>query len=121
MNWFVQHIPNYVDVDPPQKILFDTTKELLNIEVVKRYGQLPDFSHFAIHGSYLMEISNNGFHWIVVGRLGNPTTVDLLQWDGGKYKVQLNDGTIVDLIGKDVRSSCGDLVTLRDGTIVKKA
>lgn len=120
MNWFLQHVPNFVDVDqPPQRIPFETTEELLNLEVVKRYGKRPDFSHFAISDNYLMEISDGGRHWWVVGRLGDPTAVDLPQWDGGKYKAQLKDGTVVELTRKDVYSSCGDVLTLADGTTAK--
>ena len=120
MNWFLQHVPNFVEVDkPPQKVPFETTEDLLNLEVVKRYRQRPDFSHFAISDNCLMEISAGDLHWWVVGRIGDPGVVDLPQWDGGKYKAQLKDGTVVDLTWKDVRSSCGDVLTLRDGTTAK--
>lgn len=118
MNWFVQHIPNFVDIDEqPKRIPFETTEDLLNLEVVKRYGQRRDFSHFAISDNYLMEISEGGLHWWVVGRIADPAAVDLPQWDGGKYKARLADGLDVDLLGKDVVSSCGNVLTLRDGTV----
>ena len=119
MNWFMQHIPNFVEADKPQKIPFETTEELLNLEIVKRYGQQPDFSHFALSGNLLMEISNGGLSWWVIGYIGDPTTVNLPQWDGGKYTARLKNGSIVELAGKDVCSSCGDILTLSDGTTAK--
>ena len=120
MNWFRQHIPTFVDVDEsPQRIPFETLGELLNLEVLKWYGQQADFSHFAISDNCLMEISAGGLRWWVVGYLGDPAAVDLPQWDGGKYKAEMKDGTVVDLSGAEVKSSCGDVLTLRDGTTAK--
>lgn len=44
---------------------------------------------------------------------------DLPQWDGGKYRAELPDGRVVELsggAGGDVVSSCGEVLTLRDGS-----
>lgn len=120
MNWFSPHIPVFVDVDKrTEKIPFETTEDLLNLEVVKRYKQRPDFSHFAVSDNLLMEISAGGLYWWVVGYLGDPAAVDLPQWDGGKYQAKLPDGRTVELTSKDVVSSCGDVLKLRDGTTAK--
>ena len=121
MNWFKQHIPSFFDVDEkPKKINFNTTEELLNLEIVKRYGKREDFSHFAISDNTIMEISNNGMHWWVVGFIGDPSLVDLPKWDGGKYEAELNNGKIVIINGNDVVSSCGGILTLKDGSTAKK-
>jgi hypothetical protein len=81
-NTFRQHIPGFVGDpdDSPKEYTFETTEELLALEVVQRYGKGPDFSHFALFGDLLMEISDGGRHWWVVGYLGDPTSVDLPQW-----------------------------------------
>ena len=93
MNTFKQHIPNFVDLDEePPTYNFNTTEELLELEVVKRYGRSKDFSYFAMSEEYLMEISDNGFKWWVVGRIKYPESVDLPQWNGGKYRAEFPNG-----------------------------
>lgn len=42
-----------------------------------------------------------------------------VKWDGGKYKAEMPDGTIKTLTD-EVYSSCGDKLTLRDGTEAKR-
>lgn len=81
MNWFLQHIPGFVDIEEkPQKIPFETTEELLNLEVVKRYSSNPCFSHFAVSNNLLIEISDDGTHW-VVGYIGDTTKIKLPKWE----------------------------------------
>lgn len=117
MNSFIQHIPSFVDIDErPKEIPFNTTGDLLNIDVVKQFANQDEGSWFAIKGKCLMHISDNGFHWWVVGYIKNPMAVDLPAWDGWKFRAKLNDGTVTELSGQDVISVCGDLLTLRDGT-----
>ena len=92
MNEFRQHIPNFVDIKAPLLDKFETTEDLLNLEIVQRYGKRKDFSHFAISDNCLMEISDEGFHWWVVGYIKKPNEVDLPKWDGGKYRAELPNG-----------------------------
>ncbi len=116
MNYFKQHIPNFVDMDKrPEWIPFATTEELLNLEVVKRYGRKKNFSHFAMSDNYLMVIADEGFIWRVVGRIKNPDEVDLPQWEGWKFRAEMPSGEQV-ILGDEVVVSCGDTLTLRDGT-----
>ena len=117
MNKFTQHIPNFVDGATPEIFEFETTEQLLNSEVVKRYKG-DDFSNFAMSDSHLMVISDNGFNWWVVGRIQDPSRVDLPLWDGGKYRAKLESGEEV-VLSNEVVSSCGDVLTLRDGTKAK--
>lgn len=119
MNEFRQHIPNFVDIDAPPPSKFETTEDLLNLEIVQRYGKGKNFSHFAISDNCLMEISDEGFHWWVVGYIKEPDKVDLPKWDGGKYQAKLSNGEIVTLTSKEIYSSCGDELTLKDGTKAK--
>lgn len=119
MNSFRQHTPSFVDVDRPEAIPFETTEQLLALEVVRRYGKRPDFSHFALSGDLLMEISDEGHHWWVVGYIDQPELVDLPKWVYGKYRAELPDGTRVDLEGSVIMKSCGDELTLRDGTTAR--
>lgn len=115
MNTFRQHIPTFVyDGEPPHAYQFSTTEELLSLEVVQRYKR-EGFSHFAMRGHLLMAISDEGFHWWVVGSIADPATVDLPVWGGARYRARLPDGTIT-VLGKEVVSSCDDVLTLRDGT-----
>ena len=116
MATFRQHIPAFVDIDgPPPVAEFSTTDELLALEIVHRYGKGPGFSHFAMSDNHLMEISDEGFEWWVVGSVSDPSAVDLPKWGGGKFRAELPDGSRV-VLGSEVVSSCGDVLTLRDGT-----
>ena len=86
MNKFKQHIPNFVDFGKaPEWIEFETTEDLLNLEVVQRYSKRRDFSHFAISGDLLISILDKGYKWWVVGYIEDPTVVDLPKWQP-KYK-----------------------------------
>lgn len=120
MNTFKQHIPAFVDVDSPPVQNFETTQELLALEIVQRYVKDKGFSHFAMSGNLLMKICDEGYRWWVVGRIGDPSSIDLPKWDGGKYRAQLPNGDVVELTGQDVYSSCGDELTLHDGTKAKE-
>ena len=45
MNKFKQHIPNYVDVDrQPEWIEFNSTQELLELELVQSHKEYKNFS-----------------------------------------------------------------------------
>ncbi len=119
MNKFTQHIPSFVDHrgEIPNGA-FETTDDLLRLEIVKRYGKGEDFSHFALSGNHLMQISDSGFkHW-VVGYIEKPNEVDLPKWEGWKFRAILPNGEKV-VLDKEVISSCGDVLTLRDGTTAK--
>ena len=65
-----------------------------------------------------MVIHDDGFHWWVVGYIENPADIDLPKWDGWKHKAKMPDGSIKTLTD-EVISSCGDILTLRDGTKAK--
>jgi len=116
MNRLTQHIPNFVETrgEQPPTGEFETTEELLSLEVVQRYKH-DDFSHFAMSDNHLMVISDDGFkHW-VVGYVKNPESVDLPKWAGWKFRAELPNGEKV-ILSSEVVSSCGDVLTLRDGT-----
>jgi hypothetical protein len=116
MATFRQHIPAFVETGgPPPATEFANTEELLALEVVQRYGKSKDFSHFAMSDRHLIEVRDDGFHWWVVGSVSDPAIVDLPQWEGWKFRAELADGTRA-IIGNEVVSSCGDVLTLRDGT-----
>jgi len=120
MNTFTQYIPNFVECSsPPPEIPFETIEDLLNIECVKYTAEIPKFERFVLDGHYLMVVLKGGLSWWIVGAIQDPTKVPLPQWDGGHYKVQYRDGTIAVLNGSVVKSLCGDVITLKDGTVVK--
>ena len=64
----------------PDWVLFETTEDLLSLEVVKRYSKDEDFSYFAIHDDCLLEICDNGQKWWVVGYIEKPEQINLPQW-----------------------------------------
>lgn len=118
MNWFIRRSGRSLDdimKGKDGKIPFDTTEELLKIQSVKQWENHLNFSHFAISNNCLMAVLKDGFEWWVIGYVGNPELVDLPKWDGGKYKVQFDDGTIEVLSSKDISYSCLRVVRLNDG------
>ena len=115
MNTFQQHIPAFVEIGTPPIFKFNNTDELLALDVVQLYCKSPDFLHFAKFGNLLMVVADDGFHWFVVGYIADASTIDLPVWSGAKYRAELPDGTRVTL-GQEVHSSCGDVLTLKDGT-----
>ena len=117
MNWFIRRSgPSLDDFMKYKdgKIPFDTTEELLKFESVKQWKDDPNFSHFATSKNCLMAVLKDGFEWWVIGYVGNPELVDLPKWEGGKYKVQFDDGTIQVLTSKDLSYSCLDIAVLKD-------
>ena len=66
----------------------------------------------------LMEISNDGFEWWVLGYIKYPKLLNLPKWDGGKFKVIMPNGNI-EIITNEFQSVCGDVVTLKNGTKCK--
>lgn len=120
MNKFTQHIPAFVDIDrdADRSFEFETTDELLNHEIVQRYGKGDNFSHFAISENHLMEIKDDGFHWWVVGYIEKPADVDLPAWDGGKHLVDVDGEELI--LTDEVVSVRGDRITLKDGRIGKR-
>lgn len=121
MNSFRQHIPGFArdGREPPEPVIpFETTADLLALEIVQRYKG-PTFSHFAMSENHLMAISDDGYSWWVVGFVADPSAVDLPQWDGGKHLARLADGVEVTLTRDTtphVSSSCGGRLSLSDGT-----
>ena len=119
MNRFKQHIPAFVDVDEkPLWHNFETTEDLLSLEIVKRYiGKY--FSHFALSDNHLMEISDDGFSWWVVGYIEDPSVVVLPQWEGWKFRAEMPDGSRRILSKEEAMSICGDKIMLRNGSFAR--
>ena len=86
MNRFKHCIPCYIDMDEderPQWIEFESTEDLLNMEVVQRYGKEKG-SHFVLSKNLLMKVWDKGLQWWPVGHIEFPQRVELPQWEGPK-------------------------------------
>lgn len=87
MNKLREHIPTFVDTrEPPGQFEFETTEDLLNLDISTFYQKIENFSHFARSRNMFMAIYEEGYHWWVIGYLEKPEDVDLPIWDGGKYR-----------------------------------
>lgn len=119
MNRFTQHIPTFVDYreDKTPSFEFETTEQLLAHEWVAVHKTRKGFDRFVKSDRYLMTESNDGFSWWVIGYLEDPSSVDLPQWQGWKFRVRMHDGSERVVAGDEVRSSCGNVITLRDNTV----
>lgn len=88
MNHFLRHIPRYIDQRGIENDVFEfeSIDELLEIDYVKLFKQMPKFSHYAISDVHLMAIFDSGYRWLVAGRIESPEKVDLPRWSGAKYR-----------------------------------
>jgi len=76
MNTVKQHLPTFVDTDEkPVVAEFDSTEDLLNLDFVKYYAELPDFYRFSIGGDLLMAEYKDGSSWWVIGSITGSTTL----------------------------------------------
>lgn len=117
MRVFRQHYPRFIDMGDKEipSHPFETVEELFDLGVVKRYSVVDNFNRFELSGNYLMRITDYGFGWWVVGHISDVTGLDIPEWKGWKFKAKMDDGTIK-ILEDEVISSCGDVLTLRDGT-----
>lgn len=105
MNLIKQHIPNFCSGFDPIIVPFETTEDLLEIPFVKDFSASKKFDHYAINDNHLMCISDNGFHWWVIGTLIDPQEVNLPKWGGGKYRI-INEACEVEVVsGEEVGGS----------------
>lgn len=104
----------FMDGTPmPPAIAFETTEELLALEDVRQTHR--NDSQYVMSDGYLMELNKDGFEWWVLGKISDPATINLPIWKGPKIKVQLNDGRETIVEGDEVKSMCGDEITLKNG------
>lgn len=117
MATFVEHIPTFFETGhAPRRWDVTTLEELLQLDVMKWHSSRDGFSHFATEGRSVLAIRNDGFEWWVIGSLSDLEPFDLPKWDGGKVRAKLLDGTEC-VLGRDrIRSICGHVITLLDGS-----
>lgn len=112
-------IKNNISIDSPEieqtSIDFETTDELLSHEFFVGHANKPHHTGFAKFGNTILWISD--FHWWVIGAVMDADSVDLPEWDGGKYRVRLlGDDEIIS--GKEIQHAySGHEVVLKDGRV----
>lgn len=80
---FRQHIPCCLDYKDAIKIpiySFETLEEMMALEVVQRYRESEDYGGFEISGNYLMMVSEDRYHWWVVGTIDITDGLELPIW-----------------------------------------
>jgi hypothetical protein len=106
--------PGFMDGQPgPPAVEFETTEELLALDDV-RQSHSPD-SQYVMSDGYLMVLTKNGFNWWVLGRISDPSKVNLPKWRGAKIKVRFPDGHEAIAQDGEVAIICGDKITLKNG------
>lgn len=123
-NYFKQRIPAYIDPRgyTPFELEFSETEELINSTFIQKWLNYNPPSTIVKNGKYLMIEEKEGFSWWVIGYISNPDDLQVPNWNGGKYIVQYENGEIEVLTYESknpVVSTCGNEVTLRDGTKCK--
>lgn len=120
MNRLHKHIPNFVDDRGADRtpFEFETLEDLKNLEWVKHYMGVAGkrFEHLCVSENRLMAVYDHGFHWWVIGYLEHPVE-GLPQWEGWKHRALGADGQ-VRVVGREAVSSCGDVLTMEDGSLM---
>lgn len=107
--------PSFMDGQPmPPAVVFETAEELLACDDV-RLNYTPD-TKYVMSDGYLMALTKDGFHWWVLGKIGDPSAISLPKWTGAKIKVRFDSGEERVVQGGEVAIICGEEITLRDGT-----
>mgnify|MGYP003647243478 CR=1 FL=1 len=114
---FRKHIPSFVDVrEPIPDQEFVTLQDLLGS--LKKDVPGRTFHRWSRDGDYIMGEWDGGLDWWVMGRSDSDLS-SLPQWE--PVYLALIDGEETRLTGADIRSSCGDYLTLSDGRVVPDA
>lgn len=87
MNHFKQHVPSCVTGVIPLEFDFETTEDLISHSYLQRYVK-NDFVEFAISDNRVLAISDEGYHWWVMGRVTKPEELTLNKWGGVKRRDQ---------------------------------
>jgi hypothetical protein len=122
-NHFRQRVPGFVDGGNPLEFDFDTVEELVNHPYNQEWLNKNPHSILVKSEGILMVVYNEGFNWWGIGWITNPDDLELPEWEGGKYIAQYSNGNIevLDKTSKNpMISSCGGVLTLKDGTECKK-
>ena len=111
-NKIVQEVPNYCDVEP-KSAEFNTLAELLEIDWVK--SSKDDFYRWSLSGNRLMEESDEGRYWWVVGYVARPDLLDLPKWVAVEREKQPDDGREIKLMfdGVECTPASGEFVSVK--------
>ena len=111
--------PGFMDGQPgPPAVEFETTEDLLALGDVRK-SHSPD-ARYVMSDNYLMVLTHDGFEWWVLGRISDPSKIDLPKWRGAKMKVRFPDGREEVVQDGEVSVICGDEITLEDGLKVTR-
>jgi hypothetical protein len=84
---FTQRIPGGVDPSlQPLVIEFDVQEELIDSDYVQGFTTMKGHVGFVMSDGMLMAISDEGYHWWVLGYIDEPDIMDLPPWEGAKYR-----------------------------------
>ena len=124
-NYFKQRVPGFIDPRGliPVEFEFTETQELLEHPYIQHWLNRNLPSNLVKTRNNVMVEENEGFSWWVVGSVLNPDELKVPQWNSGKYIVEYENGEVEVLTNESenpVVMTCGDEVTLRDGTKCKK-
>lgn len=117
MGRFRSHIP----LEPPSKetLDFDGHQGLLALPPVSLWTLNRRFHRFSRRGNALMAELDGGRVWWVVGYVSE-MPAEIPDWDLGIYQIKSDDGSLVEVSGRDVEWSCGDQIRLKSGLTVRR-
>lgn len=114
MNKITQYRPAFFEGFDNATVEFETVEELLAIPFLQGFKH-EGFDKFSIGENYLMAEYRGGREWWVAGRIQNPESVNLPQWNGGIYETVEGEFPSKDVTWSDATSVC-----LKDGRILRK-
>lgn len=107
---FTQYIPPMVDYrSEPASFVFETEEEMTSELSKLGYGlsKCRVFSHYAVIDNLLMEVSDEGFYWWVVGT-ASPVPTWLPKWEAKyrEFKTEYKPENVVVILNGVVLQEC---------------
>ena len=94
---FQQRVPNWIDIDRPEPIEFNTIDELMEISFIKEMMNVSSkrFKRLSISDNILMAEYEDGYRWWALGYIYGGT-LDLPKWEP-KYTQEELDNRAADI------------------------
>lgn len=106
--------PTYELRNPPEPKNYTNVNDILEMDFIKRWSSLDDFYKFSVSRNNLIAEFKNGYEWHVIAAIEGIEDLDFPKWDKGRTKVTDGESEFT-VEGVDVRSYCGEVVTMKDG------
>ena len=107
MKKFIQHVPPFVDCTLPPAVEWTSQEELVLKLSELGYGNGVG-KYFELSGNTVMEVSDNGYHWWVAGRVTSTEGLTFDKWSPKEKPKLVTNPDIKSYNASEVTVWCGD-------------